>query len=138
MKVLSWKLPSLLLEPRVIVGLVGALLSVVMHELFHIIVHLGEVSGVSVLPGTGAIVEVTLANTAEYHQGLEEALAYTITMVVLLLTTMLVCDFHDARSVKSVRQTILPKDFSDNYSQHDEYLALNRLSELVGVDRTAR
>lgn len=138
MKVLSWNFPRLLLDSRVIVGLVGALLSVVMHELFHVIVHLGEVTGVSILPGTGAIVAVTLAYTAEYHQGLEEALAYVVTLVVLLLTTMLVCDIHDSRSTKSIRQTILPKDFSDTYSQHDEYMALNHLSELVGVDRSIR
>lgn len=119
---------EVLLDLRLIVGICGILLSIAAHELFHIIVHWGEINSIHIFPDSQAIVEVVFTPTAEYDLVAEEAIAYTITMVTLLLTAMLIGDIHDAYDEKTVEQTFLDNTCTDTERQR----SLNHLARLLG------
>lgn len=131
------KLSAALGDPRVIVGICGIVLSVVMHELFHIIMHLGEIRSIHIFPDTQAIVEILLVPSPYHDLVVEEAIAYIITMTTLILTAILVGDIHDARSTKSVRQTLFTEDFTHILTETDEQKTLDYLATLLGVTTAA-
>lgn len=135
MKDIIRRLLGILFDLRVIVGVCGVVLSVVMHELFHVIVHWGEIRSITLFPDTKAIVEVILSPSTDYDLVIEEAIAYTITMVTLILTAMLISDIHEARDKRSVGQIILTKDTNDRYSDTQKKEFLKRLAKLLGVKK---
>lgn len=122
-----------LFDLRVIVGVCGVVLSVVMHELFHIIVHWGEVTDVNLFPDSHAIVEVLFVPSAEYDLVVEEALAYMITMATIVLTAMLIHDIDDLRDNRSVEQIIMAKDYSSHNTNLEQREAIEQLSAILGV-----
>ena len=122
-----------LFDLRVIVGACGVVLSVVMHELFHIIVHWGEVTDVNLFPDSHAIVEVLFVPSAEYDLVVEEALAYMITMATIVLTAMLIHDIDDLRDNRSVEQIIMAKDYSSHNTNLEQREAIEQLSAILGV-----
>lgn len=119
---------------RLAVGLSGFVLSVVIHELFHIFVHWGEIQGISIFPGTGAIVEIVLSSSSSYNLIFEEAMAYTVSIVTLVLTAMLICDIHDMRDKTTIGQTITTKLSVGVYPESEEYLARVHIAEILGVE----
>lgn len=122
-----------LFDLRVIVGVCGVVLSVVMHELFHIIVHWGEVTDVNLFPDSHAIVEVLFVPSAEYDLVVEEALAYMITMATIVLTAMLIHDIDDLHDNRSVEQIIMAKDYSSHNTNLEQREAIEQLSAILGV-----
>lgn len=128
MKEFVRKSSAVLFDLRVVIGVCGIILSVVVHELFHIIVHWGEIRSISLFPDSHAIFEVTFSPSTEYDLVIEEALAYTITMVTLVLTALLVGEVHDVRDKKTVKQIILPGDQAAQTERELDHLAM-----LLGV-----
>lgn len=114
------------LDARVVVGVIGVILSVVMHEVFHVFMHLGEIRGINLFPDKASIVEIVFMPTAEYDLAFEEALAYTITMITLILTAMLVSEIHDSRDERTVGE-VMGADVAD--------LDPAALSALLGVNQ---
>lgn len=133
---LARKAWSILCDPRVLVGLGGIILSVVMHELFHAVMHWGDIREVGLFPDRHAIVEIIFEPSTMYDLAVEEGIAYTVTMATLILTAMLVSDIHEARDTRSVQQIILSKDANSGYSEAQKKKSLDRLARLLGVKTT--
>lgn len=118
-----------LFDVRVLIAVAGVLLSVFMHELFHVLVHWGDIHSVHLFPDAHAIVEITLASPAEHSLVVEEMFAYGITMVTLIFTAMLIGDVYDARDNRSTERIVerfLSPEEEGQWAQ--EYLA-----KLVGI-----
>lgn len=97
---------------RVLIALLGLILSVVLHELFHIVVHWGDIVTIRLFPNAHTIVEVNSLSTHYYNTDLEELLAYSITVATLLVTTIIICRIHDKKDTRSFSRSVLPKSSS--------------------------
>lgn len=86
----------------------GLILSVVLHELFHLGMH-PDASQLVWFPSPGVIAEVEVTLPAGYDLASEEAGAYMITALVLLITAMAVTDVYDATDKRPISQILLPK-----------------------------
>lgn len=124
------KLVRASLRLEIIIGVCGVILSVAMHELYHIVVHFGEIDAIHIFPDTQAIVEVLFTPTQHYNLAAEEAVAYTITMLTLILTAMLISDVHDARQTNIAHCAVLDADFMTSYS-NDEAIAIRHLLHIL-------
>lgn len=98
------------LATRVMVGVLGLILSVILHELFHILVHWGDIQHVHFLSSGGAIVEVNVWAPPGYDLEGEEIAAYGITLLVILITTMIIFKIGDSEDRRSSSQILFPKD----------------------------
>ncbi len=92
------------------VGLIGLILSVVLHELFHIWMHWGDVARIGWFPDHSAIAEIVLSTPEQYDFIGEEMVAYMITLLVILVTVIVICRIHDATDTRSTGQILFPKD----------------------------
>lgn len=122
-----------LFDLRVIIGVCGVILSIVMHELFHIIMHCSEITDINLFPNSHAIVEILFASTSEYDLAIEEALAYVITAVTMVLTVMLIHDVNDLRDNRSVEQIIMARSYTGRNTDADKIRAQHQLSVVLGV-----
>jgi hypothetical protein len=77
--------------------LAGITLSIVAHELFHIIMHIGHIESIHIFPNFFTIVEIT-TNQPGTTSLYEELIAYSITAVILLITIIDVFAIHDSRA----------------------------------------
>lgn len=93
-------------DARILFGLSGLILSVALHELFHIIVHWGDVTGVALFTNPYTIAEVTVFTHPGYDTAYEEAIAYGITGIVMLATITIVWRIHDAKDTRTVAQIL--------------------------------
>ncbi len=134
MKKFGRELARALFDLRVITGLSGILLSIAAHELFHIIIHWGEIDSVHILPDSQAIVEVIFTPSAHYNLALEEGIAYLITMITLLLTAMLIGDIHDAKNTQPAHHVVLDSDFENVCTDGDTRLAQEQLARILGIE----
>ena len=87
-----------LTDIRVLYACVGIILSVVAHELFHIMMHFGNITKIEFFPDFFSIVTITSNVPAGYDFVAEEFVAYTITLIILLITCVDVVAIHDSRS----------------------------------------
>lgn len=65
---------------------IGLVLSVVLHECLHMLLHLGHIQRIELLPGNGNIFQVVATTPVGYNVMIEELFAYLVTVVVLLAT----------------------------------------------------
>lgn len=103
------------------VSLIGALLSVILHELFHIVMHWGHITHVVFFPALGTLVQIDAALPPGYDLNGEEMVAYFITFLVILLTFAIVLRIHDSEDKRSPSQIIFPED-SDMQNLNPEEL----------------
>jgi len=87
-----------LIDIRVIYALVGIVLSVVAHELFHILMHFGNITKFEFFPDFFSVLTITSNVPDGYDFVAEEFVAYTITLIILLITCVDVVAIHDSRS----------------------------------------
>jgi hypothetical protein len=130
---LTRKLSASMRDARLFVLMGGILLSIGAHELFHVMVHWVEIQSIRVFPDSEAIVEIIFTPSAGYSLAIEEALAYAVTMITLLLTALLVNDVNDAFYRKAGDQTLLTKEFKGCYGRHEEQRAHQHLAGLLGI-----
>lgn len=123
-----------LFDVRVVIAIAGILLSIVMHELFHVILHWGEITSVHILANSQAIVEIAFIPTHDYNLLVEELCAYGIMALTLLLTCALIHDINDQRDTRSVAHIILSRDPSDTLSPS----LIRQLRLTLGVDHVER
>ena len=69
--------------------IIGLVLSVVLHELFHVLLHIGHIQHIDVFPNNGNIAQVVVDYQAGYNLALEEAFAYGITITLMLVTLVI-------------------------------------------------
>ena len=94
------------------VGLVGVIMSVGLHELFHVLVHWGDIASIHLFPDRHAIVEIVLRSPHDFDLRLEEMAAYSITFLVLVITIAVVNRLGDRASEKSFSQLLFPDEAS--------------------------
>lgn len=95
----------------VIVAIIGLILSVVLHELFHILMHLDDMPRIGLFPqGHGAIVEILVWLPQGYDLEGEEIGAYTITLLTLMITVGIIFRIRDSRDKRSAAQILFPND----------------------------
>lgn len=84
---------------------VGVIASIVFHEVFHVLMHLGNVARVEIFPGKFTICEIVLKYPENYDLDGEEVAAYLISTVTLLVTGYMASrmyDSMDSRRIKDV------------------------------------
>lgn len=134
MKEFAWGIPRAFFDLRVIVGIIGIVLSIATHELFHILIHLGEIDTITIFPDSHAIVEIIFTPNRQYNLAVEEGIAYAITMITLILTAMLISDISDARAERTPSHGgVLDRDFKGYYAAGNERQAYAQLSDLLGI-----
>ena len=122
------------LAVRVLIGLLGLTLSVVLHELFHILMHWGEIRHISLFPRWGTIVEIDAKIPLGYDLVGEEMMAYAITLVVIFITLVIIFKIRDSEDKRSSGQILFPKDKEMRELNPSEMLELSDLDEMAPVD----
>ncbi len=79
----------------------GLIMSVVLHELFHVLMHWGHVIRVDIFPANGNIAQVVVPNEHAGNMVLEEAIAYGITIVIVTVTMLATIKIWRGKNVKS-------------------------------------
>ena len=98
-----------LIDARTIVGVVGLFLSIVLHELFHILMHLGHITSMGIFTDSHTLAEVNVVVPQGYNAEVEEFAAYTITLVIILITVAAIGMIHDKKDTRTFDQIIFPK-----------------------------
>ena len=93
---------------KTLVIVTGLLFSVVLHELFHVVMHWNHVLEVQLLPNHAAIVAITSQTAVGYNPQMEEFIAYGITMLTMLATSIIVNGMHDKNDTRTAYQTLFP------------------------------
>lgn len=85
-------------DVRFLYALVGIVLSIVAHELFHVLVHAGNITKIEFFSDFYSIVTITSIVPRGYDFVAEEFIAYSISTVILFITFIDVVAIHDSRS----------------------------------------
>jgi len=115
------------IDVRVLVGLIGLLLSVLLHELFHVIMHWGHIVGVGLFTNPATIVEIVVSVPKGYSTDFEELIAYTITVLTMLVTVIIICKIHDAKDTRTFNQIIFPKNSEMHHLSTTEVMKLTHI-----------
>lgn len=92
----------------IVVGVVGLLSSIALHEMVHIVSHWHQITGVRVfqifIPSLNSLLtcHLTTTSTANF-------LAYIISTAVLIATAIIMSKMYDAADTRTVRQILFPK-----------------------------
>lgn len=97
--------PSRYTWHKVSIIIIGLILSVILHELFHVFMHWGEITKISLFQGDSVAEIIVLEHRDSDIEG-EELAAYLITLLVMILTVMTVYKIHDAGDTRSAEQII--------------------------------
>lgn len=138
MKKVIFRTLHYLIDLRIIILFLGLLLSIIMHELFHIVMHWDEINSISVFPDHNAIVTIFLSPSDEYDVMVEELFAYLITMITIILAIMLVGDINESRDNRSIRQLILGKNSNLRDAGKYDKNASDILARLVGLEKPSK
>lgn len=95
---------------KICVGIIGIILSIVFHEMFHIAMHWNDIQGHGLFSKHGAVVELFVWAPQGYDLEGEEMFAYAITLMTLLVTIMIIYRIHDATDDRSAAQILFPND----------------------------
>ncbi|MDB5180217.1 MAG: hypothetical protein JWN12_849 [Candidatus Saccharibacteria bacterium] len=106
------KRPVIQLDARIVVAMIGLILSVVLHELFHAVMHWGHITSIGFFTTPGTIVQIISVVPEGYNVASEEAVAYTITATVILITIAIIGAIHDTKDTRSFSQILFPKGIS--------------------------
>ena len=96
---------------EVLVGLIGLVLGVILHEAFHIVLHWDQIPHIGLFPThSGAIAQIQVWLPPGYDLEGEETAAYLITLAVWIITIMIIYKIHDAEDRRSAAQILFPDD----------------------------
>lgn len=113
---------------KICVGAIGIIMSIILHELFHVLVHWGDVQGYNLFSRHGAVVELFVWAPQGYDLQGEEMFAYAITLATLLVTVMLIFRIHDATDDRTAGQILFPNDKEMQKIPPAELLSMAELS----------
>ena len=71
---------------RAAIAVVGIVLSVVLHELYHIALHWGDIVAIRVFPAPFVVAEVEFIARAGHSMLVEEVIAYVMSTLVIIAT----------------------------------------------------
>ena len=112
---------------RVLYLLAGLILSVVAHEMVHVLLHLGGIQSVHLFPDFKSIVSINVNYVDGYNIDKEEVLAYAVTVLVQLITIIDVLAIHDSRNTKTASQVLFGGN--DDMSEHEKAVLLQLVSK---------
>ncbi|MFZ2544547.1 MAG: hypothetical protein WAW80_01070 [Candidatus Saccharimonadales bacterium] len=92
----------------IVVGLVGFSLSVLLHELFHALIHWNHIANIGSILNNGSIAEILITEPQAYDLEGEEMVAYLITFIVIIATVMLIYKIYDATDTRSSHDILFP------------------------------
>ena len=101
--------PKVDLSAIIWVAIIGGLLSITLHELLHITLHIGQITGVHFFPNFYTVFEVTIDVPDGYDLAAEEFIAYLVTACVLLATAGAITRLYDRAVTRSVQQILFPE-----------------------------
>ncbi len=101
--------PKVDLSAIIWVAIIGGLLSITLHELLHITLHIGQITGVHFFPNFYTVFEVTIDVPDGYDLAAEEFIAYLVTACVLLATAGAITRLYDRADTRSVQQILFPE-----------------------------
>jgi hypothetical protein len=114
-------------DVRVLYALTGLILSILAHELVHVLMHFGDINAVHFLPNLSTIVAINLDSIQNYDMNTEELVAYAVSGLVQLITIIDVFAIHDSYDRKPVGKLIFNK--YDELSENDSKLLLQLISK---------
>ena len=101
--------PTVDLSAIIWIAIIGGLLSITLHELLHITLHIGQITGVHFFPNFYTVFEVTIDVPDGYDLAAEEFIAYLVTACVLLATAGAITRLYDRADTRSVQQILFPE-----------------------------
>jgi len=104
---------------KLLVGVIGLLFGVILHEALHIWLHWGEIDHVSLFTHS-AIVEARLDTVVHDIQG-EEMAAYSLSITTWLVTVIIIAKIHDESDERSSHDILFPRSKATTM-RHDELL----------------
>ncbi len=111
-------------DTRVLYLLVGITLSILAHELIHVLMHLGAIHSVHFFPDSSTIIALNVDFIAADSLNTEEIIAYTIMVIVQFITIIDVLAVHDSRDGKSAEQLLFGTDKILSERENDILLEL--------------
>lgn len=103
------KKPQANLKAEILIGIIGFILSISLHEGFHLLIHWDQIAGVRFFPNFYTVAELVVNIPASYDLASEEFIAYAISATVLLLTAATIAAVYDSSDSRSVRQILFPQ-----------------------------
>ena len=94
----------------ILVCLIGGFLSLIAHEMVHVIMHWGHVSHVYIFPNPWTLVQVATDLPPGYDIVGEEIVAYTITFIVIVFTAVAALKIYDDSDERSPAEILFPDD----------------------------
>jgi hypothetical protein len=117
------------LPHNIIIGAIGLIMSIVLHEAFHIWMHWGEIVSIRLFTGF-SIAEVVVIEREGHDVLGEEMAAYLITILVIMATIMIIYKLSDAHDTHTVKQLLFPgKEFAG--MKRTEFLRLAASADIA-------
>lgn len=90
-----------------LIAIVGFAASIVAHELFHLLIHWGDITALHIFPNADTIASITSTETSSTDAAmLEELMAYTVTASVMILTISWLYHLHDRHDRHSIHSVL--------------------------------
>jgi len=122
---------------EMLVALIGFVLSIILHELFHVALHWDQIPHIGLFPQhSGAIAEVLVWLPTGYDLEGEEIAAYMITLAVWIITIMIIYKIHDAEDDRTAGQILFPDDKKMQEMSPDDLLDLAERADPMQVGMT--
>lgn len=118
---------------KVAIIITGLILSVVLHELFHIFMHWGDITSISFFRGDSIAEMIVLEHRGNDIEG-EELAAYLITLLVMILTVMTIYKINDSTDTRSAQQIIFGTDKDAPKIKSAEFLKLAGRVDLLPTE----
>lgn len=115
---------------QILVALLGFILSLVLHEAFHIAMHWQYIQHISLFPPGGVIARVDVALPPGYDLEAEEMVAYGITMIVMIITIIIMYKIRDTNDTRSAGEMLFPKQKDMQKLSPSQMLKLSGLDEI--------
>ena len=97
-----------LFDFRILIAVMGVILSILLHEAFHVALHWGSVASVHIFPSPMAIMAVDSYNDTGMNIYTEEAIAYGITLSAMIGTAVLIGYISDKKDSRTFTETVFP------------------------------
>lgn len=120
------------LAHKIVIGIIGLVLSILAHELFHIAMHWPYVTYVGLFPNHNAIAEVLVWLPAGYDLEGEEIAAYLITLIIMIMTIIVIFRVGDETDQRSSSEILFPND------KRMQKLSPTEMLQLAGLDERER
>lgn len=122
---------------KIIIAIIGITLSVALHELFHIVVHWNDGPHVKLLSSQETLAEIIVWIPNGYDLEGEEIAAYTITLLTLIATAMIIYKIDDANDTRSAGEILFPDDKDMQKLSPDQMLDLVDRVDFAEIHKTA-